>query len=56
MVKQRDKSVCAGSCFADVNIFWLSHFQLVDGGCPERVFAFLHFLRDAGIWKAHTFQ
>lgn len=46
---KRDKSVCAGSCFADVNIFWLSHFQLVDGGEGAVPKEYLHFYTFSGM-------
>lgn len=53
VVGKQEKGGCAGLCFADVNIFWLSLFQLIDGAVQN--ICILHFLRDAGIWKA-TFQ
>lgn len=40
-MRRRDKRVCAGSRLVDVNIFWLSHFQLQDGDCPKRLFCIL---------------
>ena len=42
-----------GCVFADVTIFLDGLFQLIDGAVQK--ICILHFLRDAGIWKA-TFQ
>lgn len=49
-VTKTENSGCAGMCFANVNDLL---FQLIDGA-DQRI-CILHFLRDAGIWKA-TFQ